>query len=486
MIYDEEERDQLAAYLAGQLDKEKTEAIEYRLCTEDDLARLMIKVSCEESVMSEWVALQKSSSWSFQMPSPSSIRPFLLPAAKFLVAGLLLLTVTAASWLGIYYLAAPLFNKAPQQPSTPIVTLTTPPKTAPIAKNVAVVKTISDGELRSQDILFVVNDHLKTGEQYYLEKGLLELKMNSEAGIIIAGPTTFQLLNSNKLRLLHGTITANVPRNAIGFTVNTPTMKVVDLGTQFGVHVNKKGTSETHVFKGIVDCFAVKGKEIDLSPQRLTAGKSLKRQAGGELVQSDTKSEELFATCLLQQAGIQEVSGNIKFLPTMPESLAPCDFTSNDFIHLFSEQQELVLSEDITCSVPFQNRLRDADEKQFKPGIIKKGTKVNVYYVHFDAHCLGHPDFSTQMVTAKGTVNFSNEILGILKTDVKLLGTDRLLGHSGTRYIGSKVNPAKTNRGANDPIGLMLDNRGLNLNWNLARKNIIGADCIRVIVAAQK
>ncbi|VAX41559.1 hypothetical protein MNBD_PLANCTO02-36 [hydrothermal vent metagenome] len=485
MIYDDEERDQLAAYLAGQLDKEKTEAIEYRLCTEDDLARLMIKVSCEESIINEWVVLQTTSSWSFQMPTRSSMRSFSLSAAKFLAAGLLLLTVTAASWVGIYYLAAPLFSKAP---STTIVTPTTPAKLTPAAKKATVVKMISGGELRSQNILFVVNDHLKTGQQYHIKKGLLELEMSSGVKIAIAGPTTFQLIDSNNLRLLQGTLTASVPHEAIGFTVNTPTMKTVDLGTTFGVHVNKKGVSETHVFKGIVDCFAVEGEKTISSAKRLTAGKSLQRQAEGELVQSDTKSEELFAECLLQQAGIKNLSGDLKYLPTIPDSLAVCDFTSNDYIHLFAEQQDFILPEDVTCSVPLPNRQGNAGEKQFTRGVIKKGTKINVYYVHFDAHCPGHPQFlnDDKLITAEGEINFNYKILGILQTDGLLSKTDSILGDSKTRYINDKMRQPNVNRASDDKLRLTADDYGIRLQWNLSRKNTIGADCMRVIVAAQK
>ncbi|VAX37135.1 hypothetical protein MNBD_PLANCTO02-235 [hydrothermal vent metagenome] len=353
-------------------------------------------------------------------------------------------------------------------------------------QNIALIKAISGGELRTSEKLYTVNDHLKTEQQYDLKEGLLELEMSSGVEIVIAGPTTFQLLDSNKLRLLHGTITANVPHNAIGFTVNTPTMKVVDLGTQFGVHVNKEGVSETHVFKGIVDCFAVEGKESNLPPQRITAGKSLKRQAGGELVQSDSKSEELFATCLRQQAGIKSLSGDIKFLPVMPPSLVPCEFTSNDYIHLFPEKQGLVLTEDISCSVPVQNRQGNTGEKQFEAGVIKKGTKVNVYYIHFDAHCPGHPQFSIKTIVSKGDINFNREVLGILKVDAQLLKTDAPLGNVETDYWNEKMKSSKINRSVNDEILLTANNRGLYLNWKLSRGSIVGADCIRVIVQAEK
>ncbi len=479
------DRDWLEAYLDNGLLPAEREKLEKRLCLEDDLADLLVSIVNYEAVIQEWAALQATSSWSwsFQMPSRSSIRSLLLPAAKFIAAGLLLLTVTAASWVGIYYLAAPLFNKAP---STPIVTPTTL-----TTKSIAVVKMIFEGELRSQEILFVVNDPLKMNQQYHLEKGLLELEMNSGVKVVIEGPSTFQLLGLNNLRLLQGTITANVPHNAIGFTVNTPTIKVIDLGTQFGVHVNKEGTSEAHVFKGIVDCFAAEGEKTISSAKRLVKGESSKRQVGGELVQSDTKSEELFATCLRQQAGIKSLSGDIKFLPQMPASLGLCDFTDNNFMHLFVEQQELVLPKDVTCSVPVQNRPGRANEKQFKSGIIKKGTKVNVYFIHFDAHCFGHPNFSTEKTffAAECSMVFKNKVLGILQTDGQLLRTDPFLGNPGTRYINDKTGQPgqpNVNRGADDTIRLPLDDRGINLNWNLSRKRIIGADSMRVIVATQK
>ena len=37
-----------------------------------------------------------------------------------------------------------------------------------------------------------------------------------------------------------------------GFTVNTPSARVVDLGTEFAVAVEKTGQSEIHVFVGSV------------------------------------------------------------------------------------------------------------------------------------------------------------------------------------------------------------------------------------------
>jgi hypothetical protein len=53
--------------------------------------------------------------------------------------------------------------------------------------------------------------------------------------------------------VLHGgRLTAKVPSQAIGFVVDTPTAKLKDLGTEFGVNV-RDGQTDVQVFNGIVD-----------------------------------------------------------------------------------------------------------------------------------------------------------------------------------------------------------------------------------------
>ena len=53
--------------------------------------------------------------------------------------------------------------------------------------------------------------------------------------------------------LLQGRLTVKVPEEAIGFTVQTPSGDVVDLGTEFAVDVGKKGATELYVLDGTVE-----------------------------------------------------------------------------------------------------------------------------------------------------------------------------------------------------------------------------------------
>ena len=54
-----DDRDLLEAYLDLELDAEKLKAVELRLCTEEDLARFLVEISCEESILREWSDLQR-------------------------------------------------------------------------------------------------------------------------------------------------------------------------------------------------------------------------------------------------------------------------------------------------------------------------------------------------------------------------------------------------------------------------------------------
>ena len=48
-------------------------------------------------------------------------------------------------------------------------------------------------------------------------------------------------------------MTVSVPATAHGFTIQTPSSRTVDLGTEFGVIVDKSGNTETHVIRGTVE-----------------------------------------------------------------------------------------------------------------------------------------------------------------------------------------------------------------------------------------
>jgi hypothetical protein len=90
-----------------------------------------------------------------------------------------------------------------------------------------------------------------SGEPLKIESGVIELELNTGTKLIVEGPADWSVDGENSVLLRAGKLVAHVPQQAIGFTVETPTAKVVDLGTEFGVDVDDQGTA-VHVFEGRV------------------------------------------------------------------------------------------------------------------------------------------------------------------------------------------------------------------------------------------
>ena len=59
-------------------------------------------------------------------------------------------------------------------------------------------------------------------------------------------------------------VTTSPARHLPLFSVRTPTAVVTDLGTEFGVEVNRSGTTRSHVFQGRVKVCPV----VDLKRRR--------------------------------------------------------------------------------------------------------------------------------------------------------------------------------------------------------------------------
>jgi len=95
-----------------------------------------------------------------------------------------------------------------------------------------------------------------------IESGQAKIAFNSGATATIEGPATLSIESNNRLFLQEGILTADVPKPATGFTVNTPRMNAVDIGTQFCISVEPNGDSELHVIEGEVEASRARGNSV--------------------------------------------------------------------------------------------------------------------------------------------------------------------------------------------------------------------------------
>jgi hypothetical protein len=121
----------------------------------------------------------------------------------------------------------------------------------PTAANVAWLVNAQDCEWTGGGSEMPGRD-MQAGKTLRLRRGLAEIEFDRGARLILQGPASLELISGNEARLLSGSLTARVPKRALGFTVFSPRGKVVDLGTEFGLSVEESGATAVRVFEGKV------------------------------------------------------------------------------------------------------------------------------------------------------------------------------------------------------------------------------------------
>jgi hypothetical protein len=92
---------------------------------------------------------------------------------------------------------------------------------------------------------------LREGDKIHLLSGLAQLEFYSGARIILQGPSSFTPTGPAGGKLDSGRLTGKVEGG--NFQLTTPTAKVVDLGTEFGVTVGPSSDTDVCVFLGEVE-----------------------------------------------------------------------------------------------------------------------------------------------------------------------------------------------------------------------------------------
>jgi hypothetical protein len=94
---------------------------------------------------------------------------------------------------------------------------------------------------------------LHAGQPLQLKSGRAMLTFATGAQFILEGPATAQLVSTSEVDLHSGRAGAQVPMQAIGFTVATPIASFVDLGTEFALTLESTNSCSLQVFDGLVE-----------------------------------------------------------------------------------------------------------------------------------------------------------------------------------------------------------------------------------------
>jgi hypothetical protein len=120
-------------------------------------------------------------------------------------------------------------------------------------RSIGQITGMVDCQWNDQEKTPLLNSSVSLGTKYALASGLMEITYDTGAKVILQGPVKYEVESENGGFMSVGKLTGKVENpKAKGFAVHTPTAVVTDLGTEFGVEVNNRGDTMSHVFRGSI------------------------------------------------------------------------------------------------------------------------------------------------------------------------------------------------------------------------------------------
>jgi hypothetical protein len=240
------------------------------------------------------------------------------------------------------------------------------------------------------------------GKTLDLQSGFIRLQFIDGVEVTLQGPAKFELTAPGQVRLSSGLLTATVPPGAEGFFVDTPSAKVTDLGTSFGIQLGDDGISNVSVFDGEVDIAPKDSKER----MRLTEGEAVRIASGRkiETVEWDTAAYEKVWPI---SSGIKTSSGAFRFTPPWPRRIR--FVRSDDEVFVLPEGYRTTLSNPLTVDITEPGEYRLANE--LATSEISAGIAVRSFILHF------HPENKSdrnRFDRTTGSITFDHPVLGII------------------------------------------------------------------------
>lgn len=100
---------------------------------------------------------------------------------------------------------------------------------------------------------------LATGQRLELKEGLAEVTFDDGATLLLEGPASFVVAGGDRLQLDEGRLAGIVPERARKFRVHTAALDVWEAGAEFGLVAQASGSTEVHVFNGLVRASVLDG-----------------------------------------------------------------------------------------------------------------------------------------------------------------------------------------------------------------------------------
>ncbi len=353
----------------------------------------------------------------------------------------------------------------------------------PSSTQASPLATISQtvGAYRPSDEPFTIGESIDAG-LVSIDRGLVQLDFANGASLTLEGPAKLEVKDPYQVILHSGIVTATIPESAIGFTVDTSTARVVDLGTAFGVSVAADGATDVCVFDGEV--------EVLLSTSEVTASTTTAHLVKeGQSVRATIDSPEIaevsynprpFENAWPLSSGVLQTTGNLRFVSPGPD-FHPGNFQDNDNIVVFPERSNFTPDEPILVDLvdPGQyQRTHYKEKRKLAPGL-----KVTSYLLQLDSYPAGkNPNIQRRV---QGQITFARPIVGVITMTRLLQESEDIFGFPDVQYHTAREiepRPAGDKRPGFDSLVLAADRRTLVVDL---MESPLHLDQIRVLVESE-
>lgn len=340
---------------------------------------------------------------------------------------------------------------------------------APAESSFASVVQITDADWSEGDVI-QIGDRLSV-QTIALRSGFLRLAFDDGVEVTLQGPAEYQLIGKGKTKLTSGLLTATVPRGAEGFTVNTPTAEVVDLGTAFGIDLQEHGVSQVTVFEGEVEVALPDSTDKRL----LTEGESV-RVATGESIETADFDAEPFTKIWPISSGIERSTEAFRFVPPWPPQQR--FVRSDQDIFIAPEGRAATLSSPLRVNISESGTYIRRGEMSVSE--LHARQRVRSFTLFF------HPEKAGPHQPAKnitGSITFDSPVLGLIVLHEELQASARRFSRTGPRNINDGQQLELTGDDDGDVVTLSEDRRTITLKLSSPARS---AELMRVIVDASR
>lgn len=148
--------------------------------------------------------------------------------------------------------------------------------------------------------------NLVPGQELELLEGIAEITFEDGATVLVESPASFSVQLPHVVDLKSGRMAAVVPKESRGFLVQTPSLSVHDVGTEYGLVARESGASELHVFNGIIKAEVVDSSGKTYSQLELNASQAARVNPVATTISEFPANRAAFVRSMVPSSGPQD------------------------------------------------------------------------------------------------------------------------------------------------------------------------------------